>query len=185
MLEPYGLRSTRITPGRAHETGVAEQAHYRTKSALKQALVLRGSRDFPSVEAYEQFVQQEGDAALNVRVAERLDEERPYLRPLPAAPVPAYSTYRVRVRRWSTIRVSGRSYSVPSRLICTRSRCASTPIGSRCTTPAAGSVAPSLAAITARRAGAVALPTAAYRDRLVRCPLAVERRLMTWMGGPP
>ena len=117
VLEHYGLRSTRITPGRPHENGVAEQAHYRTKSALKQALVLRGSRDFPSMEAYEQFVQEEGVEPLNVRVAERLDEERPYLRPLPAARVPAYSTYRVRVRRWSTIRVSRRTYSVPSRLI--------------------------------------------------------------------
>jgi len=31
--------------------------------------------------------------------------------------VPSYSTYRVEVRRWSTIRVGHRTYSVPSRLI--------------------------------------------------------------------
>ncbi len=30
------------------------------ESALKQALVLRGSRDSPGLEAYEQFVQEEG-----------------------------------------------------------------------------------------------------------------------------
>jgi len=34
-----------------------------------------------------------------------------------AAPVPDYSTYAARVRRWSTVRVGGRTYSVPSRLI--------------------------------------------------------------------
>ena len=116
VLAHYGLESTRITPGRAHENGVAEQAHHRTKSALRQALVIRGSRDFASLEDYERFVQ-EIVARLNARVAPRLAEERPHLRPLPAAPVPSYSIYRVRVRRWSTIRVAKKTYSVPSRLI--------------------------------------------------------------------
>ncbi|MFB3066041.1 MAG: IS21 family transposase [Planctomycetota bacterium] len=116
VLAHYGLESTRITPGRAHENGVAEQAHYRSKSALRQALVIRGSRDFASLEDYERFVQQVV-ARLNARVSARLAEERPHLRPLPAAPVPCYSIYRVRVRRWSTIRVANKTYSVPSRLI--------------------------------------------------------------------
>ena len=39
------------------------------------------------------------------------------LRPLPPAPMPEYANYQSRVRRWSTIQVAGRSYSVPSRLI--------------------------------------------------------------------
>jgi transposase len=116
VLAHYGLESTRITPGRAHENGVAEQAHHRTKSALAQALVLRGSRDFPSLEAYRAFVAEIVER-LNARVADRLAEERAHLRPLPAAALPAYSTYWVTVRRWSTIRVASRTYSVPSRLI--------------------------------------------------------------------
>jgi hypothetical protein len=37
--------------------------------------------------------------------------------PLPAAPVPAYTTLAARVRRWSTITVQGHIYSLPSRLI--------------------------------------------------------------------
>ena len=41
----------------------------------------------------------------------------PYLRALPPAPMPEYANYRSKVRRWSTIQVAGRSYSVPSRLI--------------------------------------------------------------------
>jgi hypothetical protein len=116
VLSHYGLRSTRISPGRSHENGVVEQAHYRTKSALAQELVIRGSRDFRSLEAYQAFVDQVV-ARLNKRVAGRLEEERPHLRGLPSAPVPSYSTYRVAVRKWSTIRVANKTYSVPSRLI--------------------------------------------------------------------
>jgi transposase len=116
VLAHYGMRSTRISPGCAQENGVAEQAHRRTKSALAQALVLRGSRDFESLEAYRAFVAAVIEPT-NRRVAARLAEERPQLRPLPPQPLPAYSSYPVVVRRWSTIRVAGRTYSVPSRLI--------------------------------------------------------------------
>ena len=51
LLAHYGLESTRSNPGMAHENGVAEQAHYRLKDALNQALLLRGSRDFDSYRA--------------------------------------------------------------------------------------------------------------------------------------
>ena len=115
MLAYYGLRSTRIHPGRSHENGVAEQAHHRLKSALRQALVIRGSRDFASVADYEQFV---GEVVrrLNRRCEAKFAEERTHLRPLPAKRLPAYTPYRVKVHKWSTIRLSNKSYSVPSRL---------------------------------------------------------------------
>jgi hypothetical protein len=115
VLEHYGLRSTRIHPGRSHENGIVEQAHYRLKSALAQALVIRGSRDFETVAAYEAFVQ-EVVGRLNRPSLGRLAEERPYLRALPSSRVPAYTVYRVMVRKWSTIRISNKTYSVPSRL---------------------------------------------------------------------
>ena len=116
VLAHYGLRSTRIRPGQSHENGVVEQGHYRLKSALAQALVLRGSRDFASVEAYLAFVL-EVVAKLNRKVEAKLARERAHLRALPPKPVPAYTRYTVRVRRWSTIRISCRTYSVPSRLV--------------------------------------------------------------------
>jgi hypothetical protein len=115
LLDYYGLRSTRIHPGRSHENGVAEQAHYRLKSALAQALVIRGSRDFGSVADYEPFVQ-EVVGRLNRRAEGKLDEERAHLTKLPAKPLPGYTSYRVKVHKWSTIRVSSKTYSVPSRL---------------------------------------------------------------------
>ena len=115
VLAHYGLRSTRIHPGRSHENGIVEQAHYRLKSALAQALVIRGSRDFETVAAYEAFVQ-EVVGRLNRPSLGRLAEERPHLRALPSSQVPAYTVYRVTVRKWSTIRISNKTYSVPSRL---------------------------------------------------------------------
>jgi hypothetical protein len=115
VLAHYGLRSTRIHPGRSHENGVVEQGHYRLKSALAQALVIRGIRDFETVAAYEAFVQ-EVVQKLNRSSLVRLAEERPHLRALPSTRVPSYTVYRVKVRKWSTIRLSNKTYSVPSRL---------------------------------------------------------------------
>ncbi|MCP4870709.1 MAG: IS21 family transposase, partial [Proteobacteria bacterium] len=42
VLEHYGLSSTRIRPGQAHENGVAEKGNDLVKQALVQALVVRG-----------------------------------------------------------------------------------------------------------------------------------------------
>ena len=117
VLAHYGMRSTRIMPGEAHQNGVAEKSHDVLKRTLAQALVIRGSSDFATVAAYEQFVQEIVEHKLNRATVERVSEERPLLLPLPSSKVPAYSTYETTVRKWSTIRVAKRTYSVPSRLI--------------------------------------------------------------------
>ena len=116
LLEHYGLRSTLINSGESHENGVAEQAHYRLKDAIDQALMLRGSRDFISLEEYGDFVRKVVDRR-NRLVMGKLEEERPNLQCLPPAPVPEYVNHRARVRKWSTIQAAGRTYTVPSRLI--------------------------------------------------------------------
>jgi hypothetical protein len=115
VLAHYGMRSTRIHPGRSHENGVVEQGHHRLKSALAQSLVIRGSRDFEAVEAYEAFLQEVVER-LNRPTLGRLAEERAHLAPLPPTRVPAYTTYHVKVRKWSTVRIANKTYSVPSRL---------------------------------------------------------------------
>lgn len=118
VLDHYGLASTRIRPGRSNENGCVEQRNYRTKKAVAQALVIRGSKDFDTVEQYEHFVIGVVDRTHNEQLSPtRMAAERAALRPLPAARVPGYSTYTVAVRSWSTVRVGKRSYSVPSRLI--------------------------------------------------------------------
>lgn len=117
VLEHYGLRSTRIRPGESHENGVAERANDLIKRELAQALVLRGSRDFDDLDQYQVFASEAIQRHFNRFLAEKLDKECEHLRPLPSSAVPTYTTYHPTVRRWSTIRVCGRSYSVPSRLI--------------------------------------------------------------------
>lgn len=116
VLEHYGVSSTRIEPRQSHQNGVVEKAHDILKSALEQALVIRGSRDFASVDEYMAFVGEIRDR-LNAPRAALLEEERRHLRPLPASRLPDYSTYRATVRQWSTIHFAHRVYSVPSRLI--------------------------------------------------------------------
>lgn len=116
FLDHYGAKSTRIEPGESHQNGVAEKAHDILKSALRQALFLRGSTDFTAVTAYEVFV--DGVVArLNAgKPTTRLAEEQPHLRALPRSRVPEYTKYTAVVRHWSTIHFGSRVYSVPSRL---------------------------------------------------------------------
>ena len=116
LLEHYGVRGSRNTPGRAHENGDVESSHRGLKNALDQRLRLRASRDFHSVESYWQFVEalvNERNGARTGRVA----EERAVLRELPTRALAAYREEQVTVKRWGVIRVSGKVYSLPSRLI--------------------------------------------------------------------
>jgi hypothetical protein len=117
VLDHYGAESTRIEPGKSHQNGGAEKAHDVLKSALDQAMVIRGSRDFATVAKYEELVQTVRDRIVADKQATLLAEERQHLRPLPPSRVPAYTTYKATVRQWSTIHFAHRVYSVPSRLI--------------------------------------------------------------------
>lgn len=116
LMRHYGMQPTWNNAGVAHENGDVEQAHYRFKEAVDQALRVRGSRDFASRAAYERFVQ---DLVRNRNLtrAAHWQEERAALRPLPRLPLAPCREARVAVSRFSTIRVLGRTYSVPSRLI--------------------------------------------------------------------
>ena len=93
LLEHYGLEATLINSGESHENGVAEQAHYRLKDALDQALMLRGSRDFDSAESYNGFVRKVVERR-NRLVQGKLEQERPRLQCLPPAPVPEYVNHQ-------------------------------------------------------------------------------------------
>ncbi len=117
VLDHYGAKSTRIEPGESHQNGVAEKAHDVLKSALRQELVVRGSRDFPSVEAYMELVEKVRGGINDGKSAALLAEERERLLPLPRTRLPEYTKYTATVRQWSTIHFAHRVYSVPSRLI--------------------------------------------------------------------
>jgi len=79
----YRMRPSRNNPGESHENGSIESRHGSLKTALRQALLLRGSRDFEDRAAYERFVQSIVER-MNARVEKALAAERAALRPLPA-----------------------------------------------------------------------------------------------------
>lgn len=116
FLDHYGVDSKPINVRKSNENGVAESGHATLKSALEQALLMRGSKDFPTLPAYLEFVQRVV-ARLNHPRRDRLDEERQHLRPLPFARIPSYADTEARVSRWSVINASRQIYSVPSQLI--------------------------------------------------------------------
>jgi len=111
----YGLESTRNNRGESHENGGIESPNGHFKTKVDQALLLRGSRDFATLDAYREFI-----AAImakaNARLSAEIAKERPYLRPLPAHAGTVYSVRSARVSGNSTIDVARCTYSVPSRL---------------------------------------------------------------------
>jgi hypothetical protein len=116
LLGHYGLRASKNTPGRAHENGDVESSHHGFKTAVDQRLRLRGSREFASEEAYWCFIEallEERNAAR----AARLAEERAVLRSLPLRALPTFRELDVTVKRGGIVRVAGKPYSLPSRLI--------------------------------------------------------------------
>jgi hypothetical protein len=116
VMRHYQVQPQAINAGKGHENGDAEQSHHRFKGALKQALLLRGSRDFPTQQAYAAFLH-ELCAKRNAGRQERLAQEQKQLRPLPARRLEAFRRQKLRVQSGSTIAVERNLYSVPARLI--------------------------------------------------------------------
>jgi len=116
FLKHFDCEPSANNPGRSNENGSVEKSHDLFKHAIDQRLRLRGSRDFASVEDYERFLD---NAVLerNRQRAERLKEEVPLLKVLPANDWYEPRQYSATVSAWSTISVGGAVYSVPSRFI--------------------------------------------------------------------
>lgn len=112
----YGMKPSRNNRREGHENGAIESPHGHLKKRLKQALLLRDSYDFVSVQAYEKFVDNIV-YDINAQKQEKLDEERQHLRPLPLQRTADYTEKVVRVSTSSTINVKRILYTVPSRLI--------------------------------------------------------------------
>jgi hypothetical protein len=112
----YGLTPLTINVGCPHEHGDVESLNRHLKRRLEQHLMLRGSRDFLSLEDYDRFVEGVLRAA-NGKRQKRLAEELACLRPLPGGTLAEYREYAPVVSSQSLIRVRKHTYSVPSRLI--------------------------------------------------------------------
>lgn len=81
-LGHYGMQASRNNRGEANENGAVESQNRHLKLAIRQALILRGSRDFVSADDYWGFI----DLAVvrrNRQRADAIQAERAHLKPLP------------------------------------------------------------------------------------------------------
>lgn len=116
VMDHYGMKPRRIQVGEKQQNGDNEALNNALKRRLRQHLLLRGSSDFPSVEAYEDWLWGTLEKANRLREP-KLSEELKVMRPLRVDRLPEYTVENVKVNTGSTIRVKKNTYSVPSRLI--------------------------------------------------------------------
>ena len=116
LANHYGFTASKTNPGSPHENGDNEQAHHRLHRAVSQSLMLRGSKDFNSIDEYKIFLYKI-IVQCNSNRQERFKEEVAVLKRLPLKRLDARQTFDVRVTQGSTISVKSNVYSVHSRLI--------------------------------------------------------------------
>lgn len=116
LLAHYGLQPQTTNLRSPQENGDVEASNGGLKRAIEQHLLLRGSRDFASIAAYEDFLFDVMDRRNRSR-QERWAEELAVMKPLSATPLATNRQVRVRVTRGSLVRVQKNVYSVPTSLI--------------------------------------------------------------------
>jgi hypothetical protein len=116
LLRHYGLTGRKSQAASPNENGDVEQRNHRLKKAVQQALLLRGSFDFDTIEQYRLFLDNLF-ARLNRGRRERFLEEQRVLRSLPERRLENCTRLEATVSGASTIRVNNIVYSVESRLI--------------------------------------------------------------------
>jgi transposase InsO family protein len=116
LLEHYGMNGQRTQPRKPHENGDIEKRNHTFKVAVDQRLILRGSRDFESREAYEAFLRQLLEE-LNAGRHKRVVEELAVLHRLPRRRHDGCQRVEIAVGQGSTITVKKNIYSVHSRLL--------------------------------------------------------------------
>jgi len=116
LCEHYSTEPTRNNKGISHENGSIESPNGHLKNRIDQSLMLRGSRDFDSLDMYRTFIR-EVITKRNKRIEKVFMEERAFLKSLPERKTSDYAEERIRVTSSSTITVKQIIYSVPARLI--------------------------------------------------------------------
>jgi hypothetical protein len=116
LCRHYRMQPTRNNRGVAHENGAIESSHGPLKRRIEQALLLRGSAEFATVQEYQSLIDGVVER-LNGRHQAKVEQEKLALGPLPTHRVPDYEVVSVRVSCHSTITVRCMLYTVPSRLI--------------------------------------------------------------------
>ena len=115
LLAHYGLEARTIHVASPNENGDVESSNGGLKRAVKQHLLLRGSRDFESLAIYEAFLFGIMDKRNAARQA-KLAEELAVMKPLTVTPWPQMRELTIRVANNGILRVGSNGYSVPSGL---------------------------------------------------------------------
>ena len=115
LMQHFGMTPRTTAIGAKEQNGDVESANGAFKRRLEQALLVRGSRDFESVDAWQDFVDGVARKA-NGNRGPRVAEELAAMRELDVSKLPEYVEEEVHVSEWSTVRVKHCAYSVPSRL---------------------------------------------------------------------
>jgi transposase InsO family protein len=116
LMAHYGMTPSRNNPGVAHENGSIESPHGHLKNAMKDELLLRGSRDFDDLDAYRRFV----DLIIgrqNAHNRKRIALELPSLGKLPKRRTADFEEKTVTVTRSGGFMLNRVFYTAPSRLI--------------------------------------------------------------------
>ncbi len=112
----YGMAATRNNPGVAHENGAIESQHGHLKRAAAQALMLRGSANFDSLDAYRDWIA-DLVGRRNARRDKLVGLERGRLQTLPPRRTTDHDEASVVVTSSSGFVLRKVFYTVPSRLI--------------------------------------------------------------------
>lgn len=112
----YGMKPTRNNKGVAHENGSIESSHGHLKSAIRDALLMRGNTDFDDLDAYRAFVD-EIVGRRNAVHGKRIDIERAHLQALPKRRTTDFEEVIVTVASTGGFTLRRVFYTVPSRLI--------------------------------------------------------------------
>lgn len=116
LMRHLGMKPRTIEIGKKNQNGDVEALNGALKRRLKQHLLMRGSRDFPSESAYQIWLTESLEKANALRIT-RLDEELSVMKVIPVNRLPEYREKRVTVLTPSTISICKKTYSVPARLI--------------------------------------------------------------------
>ena len=117
LMSYYNCEAERTNARCANENGDVESSNGHLKDRIDQALMLRGSRNFETREAYVSFVEDLIKRANDNRRKKFLDDLA-HLKRLPDTMLDTDDIIKdTRVSRSSTINVRTNTYSVPSRLI--------------------------------------------------------------------
>jgi hypothetical protein len=116
LMRHFGMTPRTIAVGESHQNGDVEASNGAFKRALEQALLVRGQRDFASVEEYQRFLDELARKRNRSRGA-RVEVELKAMRPLAVSKLTEFNEERVKVSCWGTVTVRKNIYSVPTRLI--------------------------------------------------------------------